>query len=116
MAPHSGAQSPAGGSSDPRDFVTRYQQNPAAISAQEAVGRYQQVAPQLSPQDYHAAAHETFTRMSPQERAHFAQELQQQAQRQGYPPPFPDVNQNGVDDRLEDPRYLAQATTRMEQQ
>ena len=31
-------------------------------------------------------------------------------------PGFPDVNEDGIDDRLQDPDYLAQTTTRVEQQ
>jgi hypothetical protein len=29
---------------------------------------------------------------------------------------FPDANQDGIDDRLQDPDYLAQTTTQVEQQ
>lgn len=52
--------------------------------------------------------------MSPQERMQFAQNLIWQAQQQGYS--FPDVNQDGIDDRLQDPNQLAQMTTHAQQQ
>ncbi len=40
--------------------------------------------------------------------------LIQSAREQGHN--FPDVNQDGIDDRLQDPAYLAQTTTQVEQQ
>lgn len=116
MAPDANKPGPMRPAPDYQDYVDRYQQNPNSISEREAYERYQAVAPQLPPRDYHQAAHDTFAQMSPEQRRHFAQELSQRAQQEGYPPPFPDVNQNGVDDRLEDPRYLAQATSQMQQQ
>ena len=98
------------------DFVSRYEQGPpwAGISDQEAVQRYQQVAPQLPPDVYQQSAQEAFARMSPQERAQFAQYLRQRAQQQNVD--FPDLNRDGIDDRLQDPDYLAQVTGRMHQQ
>ncbi len=98
------------------DFVNRYDQGPpwAGISDQEAVSRYQQVAPQLPPDMYQQSAEAAFARMSPQERQEFARHLQQRSQQQGLD--FPDFNQDGIDDRYQDPRRLAQVTSRMEQQ
>ena len=98
------------------DFVNRYDQGPpwAGISDQEAVSRYQQVAPQLPPDMYQQSAEEAFARMSPQERQEFARHLQQRSRQQGAA--FPDFNQDGIDDRYQDPRRLAQVTSRMEQQ
>jgi len=52
--------------------------------------------------------------MSPQERMQFGQYMQQQSRQQNYD--FPDFNQDGIDDRYQDPRYLAQATSRIHQQ
>lgn len=99
---------------DHADFINRYKQNPNAIPNQEVSDRYQQVASQVSPADYQQAAQQVFSQMSPQERIQFAQSLMQQAQQQGYG--FPDVNQDGIDDRLQDPNQLAQMTTQAQQQ
>ena len=99
------------------DFVGRYDQGPpwAGISDREALSRYQQVAPQLPPDVYEQSAQEAFARMSPQERAQFVQYLRQRAQQQNFN--FPDLNQDGIDDRVQqDPRELARITTRMRQQ
>ena len=99
-----------------QDFVNRYEQGAPweGISQQEAMSRYQQVAPQLPPQEYEQAAQETFARMTPDQRRQLAQMLQQQARQQQVN--FPDLNQDGIDDRLQDPRAFAQVTSRMEQQ
>jgi hypothetical protein len=99
-----------------QDFVSRYDQGPpwTGISDQEAVNRYQQVATRLPPDMYQQSAEEAFARMSPQERMEFARYLQQRS-RQQYPD-FRDFNQDGIDDRYQDPRMLAQVTSRMEQQ
>lgn len=99
---------------DPADFINRYQQNPNAIPQQELSDRYQQVASQMSPADYQQVAQQVFDQMSPQERMQFAQSLMQQAQQQGYS--FPDVNQDGIDDCLQDPNQLAQMTAHAQQQ
>ncbi len=102
--------------SDWDDFVGRYDQGAPydGISDDEAVRRYDQVAGQLSPEQYEQAARGAFERMSPQERLEFARYLQQRSQQQGLA--FPDFNQDGIDDRYQDPRRLAQVTSRMEQQ
>jgi len=103
---------------DYQGFVNRYDQGHPSegYSDQEVMNRYQQVAPNLSPQQYQQAAQQSFERMSPQERMQFGQYMQQQAQQQGYPAPFPDANQDGVDDRYQDPNYLGQTVGRMQQQ
>ena len=99
-----------------QDFVNRYEQGAPweGISNQEAMSRYQQVARQLPPQEYEQAAQEAFARMTPEQRRQLAQMLQQQARQQQVN--FPDLNQDGIDDRLQDPRAFAQVTSRMEQQ
>jgi hypothetical protein len=103
---------------DPRrqyqDFVDRYQRRPQGISEEEAAARYQEVAPHLSPDDHLRAAQEAFARMSPEERARFGRYMAEQAQRQGHD--FIDLNQDGIDDRLQDPDYLARTTTPVHQQ
>ncbi len=52
--------------------------------------------------------------MTPQQRLQFGQQLIQSAQQQGHS--FPDVNKDGIDDRLQDPDYLARTTARLDQQ
>ncbi len=103
---------------DYQGFVNRYEQGHPSegYADQEVMDRYQQVAPNLSPAQYQQAAQQSFERMSPQERMQFGQYMQQQAQQSGYPPPFPDANQDGVDDRYQDPHYLGQTMGRMQQQ
>ena len=96
------------------DFINRYQQGPQRISEQEATDRYRQVASQLPPEDYLQAAKEAFARMSPEERVQFGRYLGQEAQRQGHD--FVDLNQDGIDDRLQDPDFLAQTTSRAHQE
>jgi hypothetical protein len=99
-----------------QDFVTRYDQGAPwdGISDQEAYSRYQQVAPQLPPDMYQQSAQEAFARLTPQQRMQFGQFLRQQAQQRNLN--FPDLNQDGIDDRFQDSRYLAQVTGRMQQQ
>src|SRR5215210_3583056 len=95
------------------DFINRYQQGPHGISDEEAANRYLQVSRQLPPDDYLQAAKEAFARMSPEERVQFGRYLGQQAQRQGHD--FIYLNQDGIDDRLQDPDYLARTTTQAHQ-
>jgi hypothetical protein len=99
-----------------QDFVNRYDQGAPwdGISDQEAYSRYQQVAPQLPPDMYQQSAQEAFSRMTPQQRMQLGQHLRQQARQQNMS--FPDTDQDGVDDRFQDPQYLAQVTGRMQQQ
>ena len=98
------------------DFVNRYDQGAPwdGISEQEAYNHYQQVAPQIPPDVYQQSAQEAFSRMSPQQRMQFGQHLRQQAPQYGVN--VPDLNQDGVDDRMQDPGFLAQVTSRMDQQ
>ncbi len=116
MDPTNTPNTPSGGSpQDQRDFVDRFQrQGPQGISEQEAVARYQQVAPQLPPDVYQQSAQDAFAQMTPQQRMQLGQQLIQQAQQQGVS--FPDVNQDGIDDRLQDPDYLARTTAQVQQQ
>jgi hypothetical protein len=99
-----------------QDFVRRYDDGPpwAGVSDQEAAQRDQEVAPRLSPQEYQESAQEAFARLSPQERQQFGRYLQQQARQQGVA--VPDLNRDGVDDRLQDPAYLARVTSEVQQQ
>ena len=99
-----------------QDFVNRYDTGAPwdGISDQEAYSRYQQVAPQLPPQMYQESAQEAFSRLTPQQRLQLGQHLQQQTRQQGYN--VPDLNRDGIDDRLQDPAYLARATGQLHQQ
>ena len=99
-----------------QDFATRYQQGAPydGISDQEALQTYQQVAPQLPPQLWEESAQDAFARLSPQQRLELGRYLQQGAQQRGVN--FPDMNWDGVDDRLQDPRALAQMASQMRQQ
>lgn len=101
---------------DYRDFVNRYEQGlpHEGYSDEEVLNRYQQVSRQLPHDVYQESAQEAFSRMSPQERMQFGQYLRQQTRQQNLN--FPDLNQDGIDDRLQDPNYLAQATGRIHQQ
>ena len=101
---------------DYQDFVGRYEQGAPwdGISDQEAAQRYQQVASRLSPQEYELSAEEAFARLSPQERLQLGRLLQQQARQRGVD--APDLNGDGIDDRLQDPGYLARAAGRTDQQ
>ncbi len=99
-----------------QDFVNRYDTGAPwdGISDQEARSRYQQVAPQLSPEMYQESAQEAFSRLTPQQRLQLGQHLQQQTRQQGYN--IPDLNRDGIDDRLQDPAYLARATGQLQRQ
>ena len=99
---------------DHQDFLDRYQRAPQDVPEQEALERYQQVAPHLPPDVYQQSAEEVFARLSPQERLQVGRHMAQQARQQGHS--FPDLNQDGIDDRLQDPAHLAQVTGRMHQQ
>ena len=98
------------------DFIQRYEQGAPweSVSDREALERYQQVAPHASPEVYQDAAREAFERLSPQQRAEFGQYLRQQARRQNIE--VPDLNQDGIDDRLQDPATLARVTSRIHEQ
>ena len=99
-----------------QDFVNRYDEGPpwAGISDDEAIDRYSEVEQHLPPDVYEQSAEEAFARMSPQERRQFGHYLRQQARQQNFN--FPDLDQDGIDDRFEDPRFMAQMTGRMHRQ
>lgn len=105
-----------GGDQDYRDFISRYEQGSPheGYEDEEVSSRYQQVSRQMPSDLYQESAQEAFNRMSPQERMQFGQYLRQQSRQQNYN--FPDLDQDGQDDRFQDPNYLAQVTGRMHQQ
>jgi hypothetical protein len=100
------------------DFVNRYQQGHPSegYSEEEVMQRYQKVASNVPEDVYQQSAEEAFARLSPQERKEFFQFLRQRAQQQQVAQDFADFNQEGVEDRYQDPHQLAQLTTRMRQQ
>ncbi len=98
---------------DHQDFVDRFRQGPQAVSEEEVASRYEQVAPKLPPDVYQRSAQEVFAQLTPEQRMQLGEALIQSAREQGQS--FPDVNQDGIDDRLQDPDYLAQTTARVEQ-
>ena len=99
-----------------QDFTNRYEQGAPfdGISEQEALQHYRQVAPHLPPQMWQESAQESFSRLTPQQRMELGRYLQQGAQQRGVN--FPDMNHDGIDDRMQDPRYLAQVAGQMRQQ
>lgn len=99
---------------DQQDFVDRYRQGSQAVSRQEAAARYEQVAPQLPPEVYQQSAQDIFAQLTPEQRMQLGQALIQSARQQGQS--FPDINQDGIDDRLQDPDFLAQKATEVQQQ
>ena len=97
-----------------RDFVDRYQHGPRAVSGEETAARYEQVAPNLPPDVYQQSAQDVFAQLTPEQRMQLGQQLIQSARQQGQS--FPDVNGDGIDDRLQDPNFLARKTTQVHQQ
>jgi hypothetical protein len=98
---------------DHQDFLERFRQGPQAVSEEEAASRYEQVAPNLPPDVYQRSAQEVFAQLTPEQRMQLGQALVQSARQQGQN--FPDVNEDGVDDRLQDPDYLAQTAARVQE-
>jgi hypothetical protein len=98
---------------DHQDYLERFRQGPRAVSEQEAASRYEQVAPNLPPDVYQRSAQEVFAQLTPEQRMQLGQALVQSARQQGQS--FPDVNEDGVDDRLQDPDYLAQTAARVQE-
>jgi len=95
------------------DFIGRYRQGTPydGIDDDEAVQRYEEVTPQLSDEDYEESAEKAFSQLSPDERREFAQFMRQRAQQRG----IPDFDGDGIDDRMQDPRELAQMTSKVRQ-
>lgn len=88
-----------------QDFVNRYDDGPPHenITGEEALKNYQAVAGRLSPQELEDSAAEAFERMSPDQRREMAQFLNEHS----------DVQFDQVSD---DPRGLAQMTSRVQSQ
>ncbi len=101
---------------DYKNFATRYDDGHPATgySDEEALNRHQEVAAEVPHDDYLQAAHAAFDRLSPEERLQFGQHLQQQMQEQQIP--SPDLNRDGIDDRLQDSGTLAHMVTQLQRQ
>jgi hypothetical protein len=72
---------------------------------------------EIKPRDddeYVQAAMEVIARMSPEGRVKFGRYLGQKAQRKGHT--FIDLNQDGIDDRLQDSNFLAQKMIQVHQE
>jgi hypothetical protein len=98
------------------DFINRYEQGSpyTSIDDREAVDRYHEVTPQLTRDEYKASAEAAFSRLSPAERAEFSQWLRTRANAQGVTVPDYDMNDDGIDDRMQrNPGELAEMTTRV---
>jgi hypothetical protein len=102
-----------GSQQDHQDFVERFRRGPRAVSDEEAASRYEEVAPNLPPEVYQQSAQEVFAQLTPEQRMQLGQAWIQSARQQGQS--FPDINQDGIDDRLQDPDYLAQTATQVQQ-
>ena len=61
--------------------------------------------------EYLQAANEVLARMSPEGRVRFGRYLGQKAKQRGRT--FIDLSQDGIDDRFQDPNFLAQVTMQM---
>jgi hypothetical protein len=99
---------------DYQDYVERFRLGPQGVSDEEAVSRYGQVAPQLPPDVYQQSAQDVFAQLTPEQRMQLGRALIQSARQNGQD--FPDVNGDGIDDRLQDPDFLAQKATQVQQQ
>jgi hypothetical protein len=98
------------------DFIDRYQKGSPydSIDDREAVDRYQSVTPGLSRSQYRESAEDAYARMSPTERAEFSRWLRSRANERGVSVPDYDLNDDGIDDRMQnDPGDLAEMTTRV---
>lgn len=97
------------------DFTKRYEQGAPwdGISDDEALNRYTQVAPQNPPDVYQQSAQDSFSRLDPQQRVQLGRHIQQRAPEFGVD--FPDADQDGQDDRYQDPAHLARMTGQIHQ-
>ena len=97
------------------DFTNRYDQGAPwdGISHEEAATRYQQVATRIPPDVYERSAEDAFSRLSPQQRTQLGQYLRQQNRERNLQ--VADLDQDGTDDRFQDPRQLARMSSQMDQ-
>ena len=95
------------------DFVRRYDEGAPweNVRDDEALEAYREVAPRLSDESYRESAQEAFARLTPEQRLEFGRWLRQRSRQQSIP--VPDLDRDGIDDRLEDAGFLADATTQL---
>jgi hypothetical protein len=105
-----------GSRQDADDFVRRYDQGAPwdGIGDDEAVERYRQVAPHLPPDQYEESATEAYARLDPDQRRQLGRRLRQGSQERGFA--LDDLFGGDDDSAYEDPRRLARASGRLEQQ
>ncbi len=98
------------------DFVRRYDQGAPwdGIDDDEAVERYREIAPHLPPDQYEESATEAYARLQPEQRRQLGRYLRQGSQQQGFG--LDDLFGSDDDQAYEDPRRLARASARLEQQ
>lgn len=98
------------------DFANRYDQGAPwdGISDEEASMRYQQVARQMPPEAYQQSAEQAFARLSPQERMEFVRWMQTRSREQNLQ--APGYVYETSPQAYEDPRALAQMTSRLQQE
>lgn len=94
-------------------FLQSFQKDPNQVSGAEVATQLGNVTSQLPPQDYQKVAEQVLTQLSPQQRQELGRQLLDQARQQQVP--FPDVNRDGIDDRLQDPGVLAGYTAQLQQ-
>lgn len=99
-----------------QDLADRFQQGPPydSIGDDEAYDRYTELSPSLSHDDYRQSAEQAFSQLSPEDRREFSHWLRTKSREQGVSVPDYDLNDDGIDDRMQrDPGQLAEMTTRM---
>lgn len=102
-----------------KDFSDRFQRGAPydSIGDAETFERYSELSPKLSHDDYRQSAEQAFGQLSPQERAEFSRWLRTKSNQQGVSVPDYDLNDDGIDDRMQQsPGELADMTTRMHDQ
>ena len=103
---------------DYQDFVDRFQRGAPydSIDENEAIDRYQRLTPSLSPSQYQDSARVAFDKLSPAERTELSRWLRTRAKERGVAVPDYDLNDDGIDDRMQDdPDGLAGMTTEVRQ-
>ncbi len=98
------------------DFIDRFTKGAPydSISNHEAIDRYDRVTPELADGEYRDAAAAAFERLTPQERTEFSRWLRTQAKADSVTIPDYDLDDDGLDDRLQGaPGELAEVTTRV---
>jgi len=102
-----------------KDFSDRYTRGAPydSLGDDETYERYSALSPGLSQDDYRQSAEQAFSQLSPEERREFSHWLRTKSNQQGISVPDYDLNDDGIDDRMQqNPGDLAEMTTRMRDQ